>query len=357
MTKQFLKRFILTGLAASVLTAGLNFAVLPKASAQASVEGFDIVAHRGGRAARPENTLYAFAYAMEMGVTTMELDVQLTKDGALAVSHNATLHNELVKGPDGLFVTDDRYDIRTMTLEELKKFDLGSLNPASGKYYAEFGPTQLSTPGAKIPTLEEVFQLIKGYKNKDVIVNIEIKSYPDPERKEFANNPDMAVVVKKVHDAIMAYGMQNRVVVQSFDWAPVKMMKDLDPNITTAALSYPKNTQPNSPWMAGLNITDFSGNYIQAVHALGANMSTPEMKDVTPEKVAEAHALGLKIIPWTVNEKADMERLINMGVDGIITDKPWLLRDVLSQRGIAIPKAVVNEKSPYHTGTKLNGEK
>lgn len=351
------KRCLMVGLAATVLVTGLSFTEMQIVQAKTTVQGFDIVAHRGGRAARAENTLYAFAYAMETGVSTMELDIQLTKDGKLAVSHNAFLHQELVKGQDGAYVKDNVYDIRTMTLDELRQFDIGTMNPDAGKYYADFGVTQVPTPGAKIPTLEEVFDLIHSYGDKKVVVNIELKSYADPQGAEYANNPDPEIVVKKIYDVIKNYHMEDRVVFQSFDWKPVKIMKNLDPNITVAALSYKKSLKPDvkepSPWLAGLNINNFSGDYVKAVKALGADMSTPEYKEVTPELIAEAHALGLKLIPWTVNNAEDMEKLIDMGVDGIITDKPWVLREVLTQRGIPVPEPVVNVSSPYHTGTDI----
>ena len=355
--KRTWKRCFMVGLAATVLLTGLGFTEMQIVQAKATVQGFDIVAHRGGRAARAENTLYAFAYAMETGVSTIELDIQLTKDGKLVVSHNAFLHQELVKGQDGAFVEDNVYDIRTMTLDELRQFDIGTMNPDAEKYYADFGVTQVPTPGAKIPTLEEVFDLINSYGDKKVVVNIELKSYADPQSAEYANNPDPKIVVKKIYDVIKNYHMEDRVVFQSFDWKPVKIMKNLDPNITVAALSYKKSLKPDakepSPWLAGLNINNFSGNYVKAVKALGADMSTPEYKEVTPELIAEAHALGLKLIPWTVNNAEDMAKLIDMGVDGIITDKPWVLREVLTQRGIPVPEPVVNVSSPYHTGTDI----
>ena len=350
------QRCIVIGLAAAALV--LPFANMQTAHAKAKVEGFDIVAHRGGRAARAENTLYAFAYAMEVGVSTIELDLQLTKDGKLAVSHNAFLHQELVKDATGAYVQDRVHDIRTMTLDELRQFDIGTMNPSAGKYYNDFGVSQIPMAGARIPSLEEVFDLIGSYGDKKVIVNIELKSYADPRLPEYNNNPDPEIFVKKVLAVIKHYQMQDRVVVQSFDWKPVKILRELDPTITVAALSYKSTlkagaTQP-SPWLAGLNINDYHGDYIKAVIELGADMSTPEYKEVSPELVAEAHALGIRIIPWTVNAPADMEQLIDMGVDGIITDKPQLLREVLNRRGLPVPEPVVNIHSPYHTGVDLN---
>jgi glycerophosphoryl diester phosphodiesterase len=244
-----------------------------------------------------------------------------------------------------------------MTLDELSLFDIGTMNPDAGKYYTDFGATQVPTPGAKIPTLEEVFDLINSYGDKKVVVNIELKSYADPAGAEYANNPDPEIVVKKIYNVVKKYNMEDRIVFQSFDWRPVKIMKQLDPNITVSALSDKRSLKPGakeaSPWLAGLNINDFDGDYIKAIKALGADMSTPEYKEVTPELVAEAHALGLKIIPWTVNKPEAMEKLIDMGVDGLITDKPWLVREVLANRGIPLPEPVVNVNSPYHTGTDI----
>lgn len=355
--KRIWKCCLIAGITAAVLVTGFNFVDMQPVQAKSSVEGFDIVAHRGGRAARPENTLYSFAYAMETGVSTIELDIQLTKDGQLAVSHNAFLHNELAKGPDGNYVKNNVYDLRTMTLDEIRQFDIGTMNPDAEKYYADFGVTQVPAPGAKVPTLEDVFDLINSYGDKKVIVNIELKSYADPAGIEYANNPDPKIVVKKIYDVVKKYHMEDRIVFQSFDWRPVKIMKELDPSITVAALSYKKSLKPGtpepSPWLGGLNINDFNGDYIKAAKALGADMSTPELKEVTPEFVAEAHELGIKIVPWTVNTREDMEKLMDMGVDGIITDKPWILREALANRGIQLPEPIVNENSPYHTGTNI----
>lgn len=350
-------RSIMAGLTATALITGLYIADMQIVQAKATIEEFYVVAHRGGRAARAENSLYSFAYAMELGVSSIELDIHLTKDGQLAVSHNAFLHHALAKGPDGAYVADNAYDIRTMTIGEIKKFDIGTMNPDAGKYYTDFGITQVPTPGAKIPTLEEVFDLINSYGNKNVVVNIELKSYDDPKSMEYANNPDPEIVVKKIYDVIKKYHMEDRVIFQSFDWKSVRIMKKLDPSITLAALSYKQVLKPGakepSPWLASLNINDFNGDYIKAVKALDIDISTPEYKEVNPELVAEAHALGLKIIPWTVNNPKDMEKLIDMGVDGIITDKPWVLREVLANRGIQLPEPVINVNSPYHTGTNL----
>lgn len=359
------RRLIATGITAALLTSGVNMLTMNFVEAKSSPQIFDFEAHRGGRDARPENTLVAFAYAMELGVTTLEMDMQMTKDGRIVISHNPFMNSNLAKGPNGNYVEPGKYDIRKMTLSEVKQFDLGTMNPAAGDYYEGHGKTQLSYPGTKMPTLEEVFELANSYGNDKVMFNIETKSYPDPAFPEAKNSPEPAVFAKKVYEIIKKYHMEDRVMFQSFDWRTLKEMKKLDPQITLVALTCEQPSwgrdsmcrQPGepgaSPWMAGLDIDAFKGDYVKAAKAIGADVVSPYWEELSHELVSEAHELGMKVVPWTVNNPTKMNMLLDMGVDGIITDKPWLLRDVLIQRGVAVAEPTVNTNSPYHTGTGI----
>lgn len=359
------KRFLLTGAMAAFMVAGLP---ATDVAAKAVVNGFDLQAHRGGRDARAENTLYAFAYAMELGVTTLEMDMQLTKDGRLVISHNPVMNWMLAKGPDGQYAPKQGApDIRTMTLVEVQQYDLGVMNPAAGGYYDLHGKTQIATPGAQMPTLEQVFELANAYGNKKVIFNIETKSYADPEDPYYANSPDPDVFVEKVYEVVKKYNMQNRVTIQSFDWRTLKAMKAIAPELTLVALS---SEQPSwgkggmylrigekapSPHLGGLNINDFKGDYVKAAKEIGADVVSPYFKELSPDLIDEAHALGMKVVPWTVNSPKDMEMLLAMGVDGIISDQPWVLRDVLIKKGIAVPAPTPAPKGmKYSTGTAIN---
>lgn len=359
------KRFLLTGALAAFMVAGLP---ATDVAAKAVVNGFDLQAHRGGRDARAENTLYAFAYAMELGVTTLEMDMQLTKDGRLVISHNPVMNWMLAKGPDGQYAPKQGApDIRTMTLVEVQQYDLGVMNPAAGGYYDLHGKTQIATPGAQMPTLEQVFELANAYGNKKVIFNIETKSYADPEDPYYANSPDPDVFVEKVYEVVKKYNMQNRVTIQSFDWRTLKAMKAIAPELTLVALS---SEQPSwgkggmylrigekapSPHLGGLNINDFKGDYVKAAKEIGADVVSPYFKELSPDLIDEAHALGMKVVPWTVNSPKDMEMLLAMGVDGIISDQPWVLRDVLIKKGIAVPEPTPAPKGmKYSTGTAIN---
>ncbi|QDR79425.1 glycerophosphodiester phosphodiesterase [Sporomusa termitida] len=334
-------------------------------AAKAGTQSFDAEAHRGGRDARPENTLIAFAYAMTLGVTTLEMDMQMTKDGRIVISHDPYMNNYLAKGPDGRYAEPGKYDIRTMTLAEIKQFDLGTMNPAAGDYYESHGKTQLACPGMKMPTLEEVFELVKAYGNDQVMFNLETKTYPEPALPAAKNSPAPAVFVKTVYKIIKKYRLEDRVMLQSFDWRNLKAMKKLDPGIALAALTCEQPAwgrgsrcrQPGepraSPWMAGLDIDTFKGDYVKAAKAVGADVVSPYWEELSNELVSEAHELGMKVVPWTVNQPIKMSMLLAMGVDGIITDKPWLLRELLINRGIAVAAPTVNAGNPYHTGTGI----
>ena len=362
------KRFLVAGLATVLVGAFVNLVDMQAAHAKASFDVFDFEAHRGGRDARPENTLYSFAYALEMGVTTLEMDMQLTKDGRIVISHNPVMNPNIAKGPDGQYVKKGLYDIRTMTLAEIQKFDIGTMNPDAGDYYEGHGKTQVSIPGAKIPTLEEVFELANSYGADKVIFNIETKSYADPLDPGYKNNPNPVVFVTAVNEIIKKYNMEDRVTLQSFDWRTLTAMKKINPTITLVALSSEQESwgrqegcylklydkKNASPWLGGLNINDFNGDYVKAAHAIGADIVSPYWEELSPQLVTEAHALGMKVVPWTVNSPKAMGILIDMGVDGLISDKPWLLRDTLLKRGIELRNPIVNENNPYHTGTAIN---
>ena len=313
---------------------------------------FDIQAHRGGRDARPENTLAAFAYALELGVTTLEMDMQLTHDGHVVISHDPWLNPALARDADGRYVQPGEYDIRSMTLAEVKSFDVGVMNPAAGEYYEAHGATQVSAPGSRIPTLAEVFDLVISYGRADVRLNIETKSYADPLDPAHRLSPDPALFVRIVYDTVRKFGMEERVTLQSFDWRTLTAMQKLYPRIDLSALSCEQpswgregcclrlNEREASPWLGGLNIHDFGGNYVRAAKAIGAHAVSPYYMELTPALVCEAHTLGMRVLPWTVNSQSDMEAMLDMGIDGIITDRPKLLREILARRGLALPAVI-----------------
>lgn len=360
--KKLSKKLLFSGLAALTIYSGFNTIDISTTYAKVNYDVFDLEAHRGGRDVRPENTLYSYAYAIELGATSIECDMQLTKDGQIVMSHNPILNSDITRDENGNYIENNKYDIRLMTVDELKKFDVGVMDPNCGEYYDLHGKTQF-TYDAKIPTLEELMQLIQSYGDKNIVLNIETKSYPDPASAGYKNNADPKKFVEVFNNIVKKYDMEDRVVLQSFDWQTLIEMKKLNPNISTSALwqkqpswgrdseSLRRYEKKKSPWLGGLDIKDYQGNPVKAAHAIGADIISPYYTEISKQDVDEAHSLGMKVVPWTVNNEKDMNMLLDMGVDGIISDKPWLLKQVLEKRNIKLHTPAINVDSPYHTGT------
>lgn len=360
--KKLSKKLLLSGLAALTIYSGFNNIDISTTYAKVNYDVFDLEAHRGGRDVRPENTLYSYAYAIELGATSIECDMQLTKDGQIVMSHNPILNSDITRDENGNYIENNKYDIRLMTVDELKKFDVGVMDPNCGEYYDLHGKTQF-TYDAKIPTLEELMQLIQSYGDKNIVLNIETKSYPDPASAGYKNNADPKKFVEVFNNIVKKYDMEDQVVLQSFDWQTLIEMKKLNPNISTSALwqeqpswgrdseSLRRYEKKKSPWLGGLDIKDYQENPVKAAHAIGADIISPYYTEISKQDVDEAHSLGMKVVPWTVNNEKDMNMLLDMGVDGIISDKPWLLKQVLEKRNIKLHTPTINVDSPYHTGT------
>lgn len=360
--KKLSKKLLFSGLAALTIYSGFNTIDISTTYAKVNYDVFDLEAHRGGRDVRPENTLYSYAYAIELGATSIECDMQLTKDGQIVMSHNPILNSDITRDENGNYIENNKYDIRLMTVDELKKFDVGVMDPNCGEYYDLHGKTQF-TYDAKIPTLEELMQLIQSYGDKNIVLNIETKSYPDPVSAGYKNNADPKKFVEVFNNIVKKYDMEDRVVLQSFDWQTLIEMKKLNPNISTSTLwqeqpswgrdseSLRRYEKKKSPWLSGLDIKDYQGNPVKAAHAIGADIISPYYTEISKQDVDEAHSLGMKVVPCTVNNEKDMNMLLDMGVDGIISDKPWLLKQVLEKRNIKLHTPTINVDSPYHTGT------
>jgi glycerophosphoryl diester phosphodiesterase len=297
---------------------------------------FDIEAHRGGRALRPENTLQSFANALTMGVDTLELDMGVTKDGVIVVSHERGLNPDLARGPNGLYVPKGIPYVK-LSLSEVKTYDVGQIRPGSD-YAARF-PDQLSMP-AKIPTLAEVFALVRRSGDPHVRLNIETKI--DPNHPE--ESPDPQHFVSAVLNLLSREKFADRVLIESFDWRTLQLVQKQAPTIATVYLTQQEQPEENiyldkpSPWTAGFDPRNYGGSVPRAVKAAGGRIWSPLYSDIDRHAVAEAHSLGLTVVVWTVNSPEDMIRLIDMGVDGIISDRPDVLRTVAATKGITLPR-------------------
>lgn len=307
----------------------------------------DIQGHRGARGLLPENTLPAFARALSIGVTTLELDCAITKDGVVVVSHDATLNPDITRGPDRQWIARADLPISTLTFEELQQFDVGRINPASE--YATRFQHQQPVDGTRMPALADVFALARRAGNETVCFNIETKISP--------LYPQRTAAPEVFADALIAVIQNNRVdtrsVVQSFDWRTLAVVQRDAPQIGIAYLSAQQPFTDNilaheatSPWNAGLHVSQFGGSVPRMVKAASGNRSgtlgviwSPCSNDVDAGSVNEAHALGLKVVVWTVNTEAEICRMMALNVDGIISDYPNELRRVAGEQGYALPAA------------------
>jgi glycerophosphoryl diester phosphodiesterase len=312
-------------------TASLACAIW--AASLLSAAAFDLQGHRGTRGLAPENTLAAFRTAVDLGVTTLETDLAVTKDDVLVISHDPTLNPDLVRGPDGKWI-DAGPPIRSLTVAELKRYDIGRLNPAA-KYAQQF-PEQKPVDGERFPTLAEFFAAA----GPDVRFNIEIKT--DPTKPDLTVDPSR--FAQLAVEAIRLGKAGGRSTIQSFDWRGLIEARRLAPEIATGCLSIESNNmdtvgrasgQP-SPWLAGLDLTAHGGSVPRLASQAGCAVWSPFWRNVTAENVKEAQALGLKVVPWTVNNSSEMTRLIDIGVDGLITDYPDRALPVLAAKGLKI---------------------
>jgi glycerophosphoryl diester phosphodiesterase len=301
-------------------------------------DAFDLQGHRGARGLAPENTLAAFAQALMIGVTTLETDLAVTKDNVLVLSHDPALNPDIVRGPDGQWIASPGPAINSLTRGELRRFDVGRLNPDAA--YARRFPQQRAIDGQRIPTLAELFALAET-SGKTPRFNIETKLAPDkPEQ-----TPDPETFARLVVDAVRQADLAARTTIQSFDWRTLLVVKRLAPEMETVCLTSPATLRDQSnggsrrpsPWLAGLDSAMHGGSTPRLAKAAGCGTWSPSFEELGADQVGEAHALGLKVVPWTVNTPEAMADVIDMKVDGLITDYPDRAREVMAAKGITLP--------------------
>ena len=301
--------------------------------------GPDLQGHRGARGLAPENTMAGIARALGVGVTTLELDTAVTRDGVVVLSHDPVLSPDVVRGPDGRWLDGRGPAIFSLARAELLRYDVGRLRPGSA--YAAQHPDQVGADGARIPTLAAAYALAAKAGNRTVRFNIETKL--DPGRPEETPAPE--AFAEAVLAVAREAGMLGRTTIQSFDWRTLVHVRKLEPGVETCYLTVEAGNdtvqagRPGaSPWLAGLDADDHGGSAPRLVRAAGGGCWSPSFRDLTPGRLAEAHRLGLRVVPWTVNRPEDIRAVIDLGVDGIISDRPDLVRVALAERGLPLPE-------------------
>jgi glycerophosphoryl diester phosphodiesterase len=329
---------------------------------------FDVQAHRGGRMYRPENTLAAFNYALDNeDVSTLEFDTGVTEDGKLVVAHDRAISSRVCRDTAPATRKDPEYPyvgdlVNDLTLRQIRTLDCGS------KVQPDL-PKQQAAPGERIPTLAEVFKAVRESGRPDIRLNVETKL--SPVAPEETVSPE--VFASKLVGEIQAAGMSGRTTIQSFDWRTLRESRRLDPDIETVALVWQYGPEEcgsladecslravyddpsvKSPWTAPQDWweTRDLGELVRGVEAstVSANWQVhdPDQGTVESEdwylredpayyhgpEVAELQAQGLKVIPYTINDEATMQRVIELGVDGIISDDHELLIQVAKRNGL-----------------------
>jgi glycerophosphoryl diester phosphodiesterase len=295
----------------------------------------DLQGHRGARGLLAENTLPSFALALQAGVSTLELDVVVTRDDVLVISHDPALNPDITRDAQGRFLTSKGPDIRQLTFEQLQSYDVGRINPTSR--YAQTFSAQKGQDGVRIPRLKDLFELVKAQGYTQVQFAIETKI--TPQRPD--QTPDPERFVQLLLHEVREHGLQDRVQILSFDWRILQAVQKLAPGMPTVYLTAQLPALDNlgirsgqtSAWTAGFQHAQH-GSVPKMIKAAGGTHWSSFWRELDAQKVREAQSLGLKVLAWTVNDRQSMGQMLDLGVDGLVTDRPDIAAELLKERGI-----------------------
>lgn len=274
-------------------------------------QNFDLQGHRGARGLVPENTVPAFLKALEYDVTTLELDVVISKDSQIVVSHEPWMNHHICTQPNGDSIAAAEamsFNLYQMTYDEIQSYDCGKKGNPN---FPEQQPQAVSKPTLKM-VVNAVNEALKG-SDKTIYYNIETKSQPLGDNKF---HPEPAAFVTLLYAELKALGILEQTTVQSFDFRTLQVLQTLDKSVSTAALVWEKGTTLSG----SLDTLGFTPNIYSPSHTL-----------VDEALIREAAEKGVKVIPWTVNEKDKMKQMISYGVDGLITDYPDRAKALLDE--------------------------
>ncbi|MBB71323.1 MAG: glycerophosphodiester phosphodiesterase [Legionellales bacterium] len=297
--------------------------------------------HRGAAGLAPENTLPAYDTALRLGVDVVDMDVGMTKDGVVVVSHDLALNPAFTTDPEGMPVPADKLYIKDLTFAELQRYDVGTLNKSTE--YAKQFPNQIAIPNTHIPRLEAVIDYVNKRSNGKVRFQIELKT--DPSQPDATVSPEQ--LAKAVVDVVQQTGVADKVEIHSFDWRGLQAIKQLDPSIKLSYLTdftwyngiLAQDPKQAALWYAGHKVDTDPKTTLKLIKQLGGNVWCANYEDITPALVKQAHDLGLEVVVWSVDAVPDMVRMSDAKVDGIITNRPDVLRGVMAVRKEPLSKA------------------
>jgi glycerophosphoryl diester phosphodiesterase len=347
--------------------AALAVALTPAAAEVPAAHDVEVYSHRGGRSFNPENTMPAYRATLRLGTDWVDMDVVLTKDGQVLISHDPVLNPDIIRDSQGKFLApskealkamtpeqraqyNQKYAAKNLTLAELERFDAGRLNLDSA--YSKFFPDQLPLDGTRMPTLREVVRWVNKVTGRKVGFQIEMKT--DPSHPEYSADPKAFAAA--LYPILKEEGILDHAEIQAFDFRCLQELQKFDKRVRGAYLTSRENEAggPDSfyaadpaqagLWTGGKLVKDYNGSIPQMVKALGGFAWEPEDAELSKASLDEAHKLGLKVVVWTWPEKLGsvfdaqmVDRLISWGIDGIITDDPGHLMSMLASRGLRIP--------------------
>ena len=294
-----------------------------------------IYGHRGARGDLPENTLESFKYLFDNAINAYETDILISKDLIPVITHDFRLDPSLTKDMEGNWIKDENVKIFDLTYDEISKFDVGSLNKLT-RYGRRF-INQRSLKNQKIPKLSELLELSSKNLFQDLLINLEIKSTPDEKNL----TPDPQDLVQIVLNEINNSNLKDKIIISSFDWRILREVKKQSPEIPRAYLTFQqekgikikKTIYSKSPWIDHIPLT-IVYDLPKIIKELGGSAWHPYYKDINKKAVEDAHDNNLPVNVWTVNDEDDMLKMVEYGVDGIMTDYPLKLKEVCEKENI-----------------------
>ena len=294
-----------------------------------------IYGHRGARGDLPENTLESFKYLFDNDINAYETDILITKYLIPVITHDFRLDPSFTKDEDGNWIKDENIKIFDLTYDEISNFDVGSLNKLT-RYGRRF-VNQRSLENQKIPKLSELLELSSKNVLQNLLINLEIKSTPDEKNL----TPDPKDLVQIVLNEINNSNLKDKIIISSFDWRILREVKKQSPEIPRAYLTFQqekgmkikKTIYSKSPWIDHIPLT-IVYDLPKIIKELGGSAWHPYYKDINKKAVKDAHDNNLPVNVWTVNDEDDMLKMIEYGVDGIMTDYPLRLKNLCEKRSI-----------------------
>ena len=295
-----------------------------------------IYGHRGARGDMVENSISGLKYAFDLGIRAVEFDVVISKDNIPVLFHDYRLNPDLVKDSSGNWITDKNMKLKDLTYEEISKYTIESVKPDT-KYAKRF-KNQQSAKGEKIPKLTDFFKLVNEDKYKDAFLNLEIKSTLTQEN--VTPNPEkmVSLILKDVKE----FNLEDRTLITSYDWRILYELKKQNPNILRGFITLQqdlpttkKNVYENSPWMVKKYPMEELFLLPNIIKSLEGHVWSVFYRDLTKQNVELAHKHGLATCVWTVNREKDIIRMIEYGVDGIITDYPKKVQEICKSKNIS----------------------